>query len=155
MSAYAWLGDIILGTDVMTGPVSSGEDLGNTINEHQVVRGKPVLQDAGQENDRRTFRFFFDETFCDVAAQYEKLRAARASREALPLVHGNGAYLGKRYVVQSVRITHKKATPSGAPVRIEGELELIEAPGGSFTLGGIIGVATAAIALINPLVRRG
>jgi len=155
MSAYAWLGDIILGIDVMTGPVSSGEDLGNTINEHQVVRGKPVLQDAGQENDRRTFRFFFDETFCDVAAQYKKLRAARASRKALPLVHGNGAYLGKRYVVQSVRITHKKATPSGAPVRIEGELELIEAPSGSFTLGGIMGVATAAIALINPLVRRG
>jgi len=155
MSAFAMLGDIIMGTDVMTGPTGSEEDLGNTINEHQVVRGKPVLQDAGEENDRRTFRFFFDETFCDVAAQYAKLLAARASREALPLVHGDGAYLGKRYVVERVRITHRKATASGAPVRIEGEIELIEAPGGSFTLGGILGVATAAIALINPLVRRG
>jgi len=155
MSAYALLGDIILGTDVMTGPTGSEEELGNTINEHQVVRGKPVLQDAGEENDRRSFRFFFDETFCDVSAQYAKLRAARESRTALPLVHGNGAYLGKRYVVQSVRITHQKAAPDGRPVRIEGELELIEAPGASFSLGGIIGVATAAIALINPLVRRG
>ncbi len=155
MGAYAYLGDIILGIDVMTGPTGSEEELGNTINEHRVVRGKPVLQDAGEENDKRSFRFFFDETFCDVAAQYARLRAARASREALPLVHGNGAYLGKRYVVQSVRITHQKATASGTPVRIEGEIELIEAPAGSFSLGGIIGVATAAIALINPLVRRG
>ena len=152
---FAWLGDILLGADVMTGPVGSEEELCNTINEHMVVRGKPVLQDAGEENDRRTFRFFFDETFCDVGAQYAKLRAARASREALPLVNGNGAYLGKRYVVQRVRITHRKTSPSGAPVRIEGEIELIEAPGGSFTLGGVIGAATAALALINPLVRRG
>lgn len=151
---FAWLGDILLGTDVMTGPTGSEEELGNTINEHMVVRGKPVLQDAGEENDRRTFSFFFDETFCDPVAQYAKLRAVRASREALPLVHGNGAYLGNRYVVKSVRITHRKATPSGRPVRIEGEIELIEAPGSSFTLGGILGVATAAIALINPLVRR-
>ena len=151
---FMWLGDIMFGADVMTGPTGSDETLGNTINEHQVVRGKPVLQDAGEENDRRSFRFFFDETFCDPAAQYALLHAARASRSALPLVHGNGAYLGKHYVVKSVRITHRKTAASGRPVRIEGELELLEAPGLSFTLGGIIGLATAALALINPLVKR-
>lgn len=149
--AYAWLGDIQLG--VLTGPTGSEEQLDNTINEHKVVRGKPVPQDGGEELDRRSFRFFFDETFCDPQAQYMMLLAARSSRSVMPLVFGNGTYLGKSYAVQSVNIGHKKTSKSGRVTRIEASIDLIEVPAGALSIGGV-GLAALARALINPLTRR-
>ena len=65
----SYLGDIILGTfgsnDYLTGPTSDKLKHKNTWARHDVIRGKPVLQEIGQELDERTFGFFFDETFCN------------------------------------------------------------------------------------------
>lgn len=151
---FAYLGDIQLGvSSVMTGPTGSEETLDNTFNEHAVVRGKPIPQDAGEELDRRSFDFFFDESFCNPQEEYFKLLSARSSRSAMALVMGNGSYLGKSYAVQSVTITHQKTTQSGQLVRLEASIELLEIPSGALSIGGI-GVASIARALINPLIRK-
>lgn len=151
---FVFLGDFQLGTsNIMTGPTGSEEQLDNTIEEHAVVRGKPIPQDAGEELDRRSFSFFFDESFCDPQAEYYRLRAARSSRSAMPLVMANGGYLGKSYAVQSLSITHKKTTEGGSLVRLEANIDLIEAPTGAFSIGGV-GIAAIGRALINPLIRR-
>ncbi len=151
---FAFLGDIQLGlSSVMTGPIGSDETLENTIIEHAVVRGKPVPQIAGEELDRRNFSFYFDETFCEPQGEYFKLLAARSSRSALPLVMGNGLYLGKHYAVQSVDITHLKTSGGGDLVRLEADIGLIEVPFGTLSIGGV-GIAAIGRALINPLIRR-
>lgn len=151
---FAHLGEIELGlSNVMTGPIADAETLANTINEHKVVRGKPVPQNGGEELDKRSFSFFFDESFCDPQAEYARLRAARSSRSVMPLVMGNGAYNGKNYQIKSVRITKQKTTPSGRIVRLDAAIELIEVPGSALSIGGV-GLASVARALINPLIKR-
>ena len=142
----AKLGDIQMGvSNAMEGPTGSDETLANTINEHQVVRGKPPLQIAGPENDRRSLSFFFDETFCDVGAQDAKLRAAQATRTPLPLTLGQ-IYLRKHFVVEKVAISLRKMDRRGRPKLIEGQR------GG---IGGLIGAAVSAVASLNPLLRGG
>ena len=149
----AKLGDIQMGvSNVMEGPTASEETLATTVNEHQVVRGKPPLQIAGQENDRRKLSFFFDETFCDVPAQDAKLRAAHLTRTPLPLTLGH-IYLRKHFVVEKVHITLRKMDRRGRPARIEGKIDLIEGKRGRF--GGLVGAAVSAVASLNPLLRSG
>ena len=149
----AKLGDIQMGvSNVMEGSTGSDETLAITVNEHQVVRGKPVLQIAGPENDRRSLTFFFDETFCDVGVQDAKLRAAHLTRTPLPLTLGH-IYLRKHFVVEKVSIGLRKTDRRGRPVRIEGRIDLIEGRRGG--IGGLIGAAVSAVATLNPLLRSG
>ena len=137
----------------MTGPSGSEETLGNTFNEHAVLRGKPVPQDGGEELDRRSFSFFFDESFCDPQIEYFRLRAARSSRSVYPLVMGSGLYLGKHYAVENVDITHLKTTEGGRLVRLEASIDLLEVPHGALSIVGT-GIAAIGRALFNPLTRR-
>ena len=151
---YFWLGDIQFGTsNIMTGPVSDEETLDNTINEHPVVRGKPVPQRAGEELDRRSLSFFFDESFCDPQTQYDTLRAARSSGSVLPLVMGNGTYLGISYEIVGMSLPRLKTTEGGRLVRLEAHIDLLEVPRSALSIGGV-GLASVARALINPLLRR-
>lgn len=150
---FAFLGDIRFGTgNTFEGPTADSETLTNTFVLHEVVRGKKPVQDAGQDNDRRSISFFFDETFCDVGANEAKLRAAHASRSALPLIMGH-AYAGKHYAVEKVTITKRKTARNGASIRIEGSLDLVEVPGG--LASAYSAIASAAVAVLNPLLRRG
>ena len=145
------LGDISFGSDVLTGPTSFGEELTNSLPEHAVVRGKPVVQDTGEELDKRSFAFFFDETFCEPEAELAKLRAAHASRSALALVPASGAYRGKRFVVVSISPDIKKTRENGRVTRVSASMKLKEATGSAISGPAI---ASLAIALVNPLTRR-
>lgn len=145
------LGDINFGSDVLTAPTAFGEELSNSLPEHKVVRGKPVLQDTGEELDQRSFSFFFDETFCDPEAELAKLRAAHASREALALVPASGAYRGARYVAVSISPKIEKTREDGRVTRVSASMKLKEATG-SRVAGPSL--ASSALALINPLTRR-
>ncbi|MBO9421703.1 phage tail protein [Labrenzia sp. R4_2] len=154
MAAFAYLGDLQLGvSSVMTGPTGASETLENSFHEHKVLRGKPIPQEAGEKLDKRSFSFFFDESFCDPEAEYAKLKAMRSKRQAVPLIFGNGSYDGKKFWPKSVKITLQKTTESGRIVRLEASIELIEVPGGALSIGGS-GAASLARAIINPLTKR-
>lgn len=150
-----YLGTIPLGQNHMTGPTEDDEYLAATLPEHAVARGKPVIQDVGDELDQREFRFFFDESFCNVAAEYGKLRAALISRSALPLVTPSLGYAGARYMVQELVVRSMATTSSGRMTRIEATVSLIEAPR-SAGFGGLIGqaIGLATNAALNVVGRR-
>ena len=151
---FAFLGSIRIGVSALTGPTGSDETRSNDFVEHAVTRGKPVLQDMGEALDTRQLTFFFDETFCSPGAEYSKLLAAIASRSPMPLVFGNGVYLGKSFVVKDLKVGHRKTTQSGSLVRLEATVLLVEAPVPgllSFAAGGAVVLGQA---LINPMTRR-
>ncbi|MUO78142.1 hypothetical protein GOZ78_08815 [Agrobacterium vitis] len=130
------LGSIPLGIDPVTAPLAQEFSFANTFAQHAPTRGKPVLQEIGEELDTRNFSFFFSEEFCDPADELAKLEAAFALKTPMPLVLGNGSFDGKRWVVESLSGRIIKTNRSGSPVRIEATIGLLEDPvtGGLFSL---------------------
>ncbi len=124
---FAFLGSIAFGLDPKTGPTALSEKLGNSFARHDVIRGKPVLQDIGRELDTIALSFFFDETFCDPEPEWEKLHACYRLKEALPFVFG-GTYDGRTFVIETLEKKVQKTSRSGRVVRVEAEMSLIEEP---------------------------
>lgn len=128
----SYLGSIVLGTfgssDYMTGPTSDKINYKNTWARHDVIRGKPVLQEIGRELEERTFRFFFDETFCNPTLQWVRLWTAYLTKTPMPFITQTG-FNGIRYVVESLNKENLKTTKRGGiVVRLECEMTLVEAP---------------------------
>nr|WP_321460386.1 phage tail protein [uncultured Cohaesibacter sp.] len=157
MTVYAYLGDFVLGQDnAMSGPKSDSQKWGNSIHQHKVVRGKPVPQYAGEELDKRTLTFFFDESFCDPQSEYVRLKAARSSGSVMAFTSGYGDYDGTHYQITSVSPTIEKTTKGGRIVRLSASIELLEVPGAAISFSSAVSaLATAASALINPLTKKG
>lgn len=156
---FAFLGTIRLGFKAMTGPTSASETEKSTFAKHNVAEGKPVLQDMGDELDTKKLAFFFDEGFCDPLDELDRLRSARASRQPLPFVPGDGNYTGARYIVESIEISTKRTTISGRVTRLEASLVLTESPVQDLTgLSGVLarGLAAGISALsgLNVQVRK-
>ncbi|SDQ17283.1 phage tail protein [Pseudovibrio sp. Tun.PSC04-5.I4] len=151
---FASLGSFQLGTtSVMTGPTAADETLANDFHEHKVVRGKPVPQRGGEALDRRSFSFFFDESFCSPEGEYARLVAAKISGAVMPFIPGGGGFFGKHYLIKQLKGTTHKTTEGGRIVRISVSIELVEVPGSALSVGGL-GIAGAAVALLNPLLKR-
>lgn len=153
------LGSIPLGVDALTGPRAHSIERKATFAQHDTTRGKPALQEIGEELDTQSFDFFFSEEFCDVSSERAKLEAAFALKTPLPLTLGSGEYYGKRYVVDSLSITVVKTDRSGLPVRIEATIGLLEDP----IAGGLLSLLTSfarssaqaisSLASKNPLLK--
>lgn len=156
----ALLGTIPLGISPLTGPVARQERKKATFAEHKVTRGKPPIQEIGEELDRQRFDFFFCETFCDPEAERARLDAAYATKTPMPLVLGDGGYAGLRYVVDGLDVKTVKTTAAGRAVRIEATIALLENPlqGRLFALISSIArrraPAVSPRAPVNPAVRR-
>jgi len=125
---FALLGDIRIGDAVWTGPTGAKEARKATLVEHKVARGKPVVQDMGDELDGKKLEFFFDETFCEPMAELGRLQAAFQSRRPLALVAGDGSFAGVSWLVEAIDVTTLKTTPTGRPVRLKVSLDMKEAP---------------------------
>lgn len=125
---FSLLGTIRIGDSTWTGPTALKEERKATLAEHKVARGKPQLQDMGDELDTKTLEFFFDETFCDPTTEVLKLQAAHALRSPLPLVGGDGSFFGERWIIESFEVETLKATPRGRPVRMKVSASLKEVP---------------------------
>jgi len=124
---FALLGTIAMGLDPKTGPTALSEKLGNSFARHDVIRGKPVLQDIGRELNTIQLSFFFDETFCDPETEWTKLYACYFLKEPLPFVFG-GTYDGRTFVIETLEKEVQKTSRSGRVVRVEAKMSLIEAP---------------------------
>lgn len=121
-------GSIPMGSNALTGPTGRTIARQNTFAQHDVTRGKPVLQDIGSELDTQSFDFFFSEEFCNPRAELAKLELAFAMKTALPLLFSSGGFTGKRYVVEALDITVTKTNRRGGITRVEATISLIEAP---------------------------
>lgn len=143
-------GSIPLGVSALTGPTLHSVRRQATWAQHPVTRGKPALQHIGDELDRQDFDFFFSEEFCSPGAELAKLETAYALKTPLPLVFGNGVYYGLHYVVDALDYTVVKTTRTGAPVRIDASITLLENPllGGLFSL--ITSIAQGRAPAVSP-----
>lgn len=146
-------GTSIIGTDPLTGPTSDSEDKAARFARHDLVRGKPALQDLGNDAGTKRLGFFFDETFCDPQAELRKIDLAFQGRVPMRLFFDLRGFELGLFLIERLRIERQKTTPSGRVVRIELEVELIESAAG---LGGLPGAAAGiARAIANPILRRG
>ena len=126
--AFALLGDIVIGGGVWTGPNRAQESRKASLVEHKVSRGKPVVQDMGDELDSKSLEFFFDETFCEPLDELSKLEGAFASRSPLAYVSGDGAFSGVSYIIEEFSVDTLKTTPNGRPVRLKIAVKMKEIP---------------------------
>ena len=125
---FGLLGNIRIGNAVWTGPNAAQETRKASLPEHQVARGKPVVQDTGDALDTKELEFFFDETFCDARAELAKLEMAFAMRIPMPFVGGDGSFTGVSWLVEEFSVTTLKTTPSGRVVRMKVSARLKEVP---------------------------
>ena len=128
---FALLGDIRIGDAVWTGPTGAKETRKATLVEHKVARGKPPVQDMGDDLDTKTLEFFFDETFCDPETELATLQGAFASRVPLSYVAGDGSFQGVRYLAEELDVATLKTTQYGRPVRMKISCKLKEIPAAS------------------------
>ena len=129
-------------------PTAASDEHANTFAQHDVARGKPVLQTIGEELDTLSFSFFFDEGFCDPGAEKTRLMAAWRSKSPGPLVIPGQLYAGGRFRVERLANTTEATTASGRLVRFSAEIDLIEDAGGAGIglVSAVISVARAGLA---------
>lgn len=147
---YALLGEIVLGDAVWTGPTAAKETRKAALAELKVARGKPPIQDMGDDNDVKALDFFFDETFCDAEVELSKLQAAFEARAPLPLVAGDGSFDGVRWLIEEYAVDTLKTTPWGRPVRMKVAVKLRECPATS-PLTFFAAIARAGAAALGAL----
>lgn len=143
---FAVFGGITLGLSHLTGPTGQSDKYANSYAKHDVIRGKPVLQEIGQELDIRELNFFFDEVFCDPETEWAKLSGIYQLKQAQPFASGT-SFDGRRYVVETLtRDVRKTTRRGGAVVRLEASMTLVESPVPdmlSFALGAARDAASA------------
>jgi len=96
---YCKLGDIKF--DFLNSPISNETEEVHTFAEIKPAYGLPFLQDRGEELTSKKLSFHFHRKFTNPEEMYEKLKTARISAEALPLVYASGRYDGD-FVIESM-----------------------------------------------------
>lgn len=145
-------GGSVIGTDHLTGPVSDEEEKAARFVRHETVRGKPVLQDLGNDAGTRSFSFFFDEVFCNPTVELAKIELAFQARAPMKLFFDLRGFQINFWIIERLRIDRKKTSPSGRLVRVELEAELVETEANVQRLLG--GAAQTLRSAINPALRR-
>lgn len=146
-------GTSIIGTDHLTGPKADSEDKTARFARHDLVRGKPALQDLGNDAGTKQLNFFFDETFCNPEAELRRLDLAFQGRVPMRLFFDLTGFEVGTFLIERLRIKREQTSPSGRLVRVDIEVELVES---AFGVGGLLGAAAGiARAITNPVLRRG
>lgn len=80
--------------------------------EHAVIEGKPKLQHVGTGLAELRVELSFDAGRCNPASELERLEAVAAAHQAVPLVFGDGRYLG-RFVITDIDQRWEHTDPKG------------------------------------------
>ncbi|MGH1577702.1 phage tail protein [Planktotalea sp.] len=146
-------GTSVIGTDHLTGPTSDSEEKSARFVRHDVLRGKPILQDLGNDAGTKQLEFHFDEVFCDPEAELRKIDLAFQARVPMRLFFDLLGFELGVFQIERMRIKRKKTTAAGRVVRIDLEVELLES---SIGFGGLLGVAAGiGRAISSPFLKRG
>ncbi len=146
-------GTSIIGTNHLTGPISDDEDKSARFARHDLVRGKPVLQDLGNDAGTKRLAFFFDEVFCNPEKELRKIEVAFKARIPMRLMFDLIGFELSVFSIERLSIKRQKTSPSGRLVRVELQVDLIESELG---LGDVLGAAAGiGRAILNPLLKRG
>lgn len=80
--------------------------------EHGSIGHKPVLQALGSQLDEWKIEIRLHTSYCQPCQKIEQLRDAQREYQVLPLVLGNGRYLG-RFVLTCLHVDHQENNADG------------------------------------------
>lgn len=118
-----------------------------TYAEHEVIEGKPKLQWIGEALDEIALDLSFHAAFCTPEVEMQKLERAASAHQALPLVFGDGRYIG-RFVITRIDRALRFCDGRGRAFQIEAKVSLREYAGeGVETPEGLAVAAVQTLAL--------
>jgi phage protein U len=107
---YAQLGNIIF--DNLNGWDSFTKNDDTTYAKHDLISGKPRLQPIANELEEISLSIHLRAEFVNIEGSISALKTSKDKFEILPLVMGNGRYLGD-YVIINIGETHNQAFADG------------------------------------------
>lgn len=96
-----------------------------TYSQHDLISGKPRLQPIANDLEELTISLKLRAEFCDPAYNIRQLKGAKDNFEVMPLLMGNGAYVGD-YVITEMGETHNASFSDGALIEAAVTLTLKE-----------------------------
>lgn len=95
------------------------------IAEHPLIENRPTIQRVGEKLRTYNLAMIFDQSFCNPSEEIAALDNSRTLGEILPLVMGDGRYLGD-YVIKKVTVNDTWNAPNGTMLQAEVQVELLE-----------------------------
>lgn len=95
------------------------------IAEHPLIENRPTIQRVGEKLRTYNLTMLFDQSFCNPSQEIASLDSSRTLGEIMPLVMGDGRYLGD-YVIKKVSVNETWNAPNGAVLQAEVQVELLE-----------------------------
>lgn len=120
---YATLGNIKF--EGLKGFTGFSRDREATFAELPLLDGKARLQRTGSALDAIKLDMLFRREFTDPVADLEELNTVRENGEVLPLLTGDGTFVGN-YVVTRMAENHTETDGFGVPVSVSVSVELKE-----------------------------
>ena len=93
--------------------------------EHDLINSKPRIEKTGQGLQEQSFSLKLRVEYCNPANALQGLKSSMTNGEVLPLLLGNGNYIGD-FVIQSMPYTIEKAFPDGTIIEANVTLTLKE-----------------------------
>lgn len=93
--------------------------------EHALINGKPRLQLTGEALEQVTLTLRLRAEFCNPTAELQLLEEWQSAGTILPLLLGNGEYVGD-YVITSLPRTHLDFLPDGTLLDCDLSVSLLE-----------------------------
>jgi phage protein U len=120
---YAQLGSTIFeGLKSFTGVSSVRE---TNFAELPLIEGKPKLQRIGTKLENISINMLLSIDFCVPQDEIDSLDASREAGEILPLISGNGLYVGN-FVIKTIRKNELHTTPEGDIMQVDLQVDLVE-----------------------------
>lgn len=120
---YASLGGITFSLPAYVSGRSGTQ--GITLARMALMGGKPRLQRTGDELDEETIELGFHDGFCDPEVELARLIKAMKQGDALPLVLGDGTFVGK-FVIEKIASTTKESSQYGKTRSASATVSLVE-----------------------------
>jgi phage protein U len=120
---YAQLGSIVF--DGAFGPTQQQSKVSQSIAQHALIDGKPRLQRLGVGLEELSLDLTLHSSFIDPEAAIAALRSAIEDGEVMPLLNGNGEFVGN-FVVSEITNTLVQTDRAGLIILAKVSVSLIE-----------------------------
>ena len=144
---YAVLGDILF--EVVNSPARLESLRRWNYAEHPVIEARPVLQWLANDLEQLDLGMLLHKSVSDPLASLTLLRSAADAHVALPLVLGNGQFIGT-YIIESMVVRMEQLSAVGDLIATEVRVRLKE-----WAIDSLIDPAAPPIPTFVPLALRG
>lgn len=120
---YSQLGNILF--DGRKAPTAFSGTSETNIAEHALIENRPTIQRVGEKLKTYNLGMFLDQSYCNPSEVISQMEDSRLLGEILPLVMGDGRYLGE-FVIKKITVTEVWNAPDGTLLQADMQVELLE-----------------------------